>query len=142
MFLIIGMQAPAHASRDVGMLSVAEHVYSLWNHPLFDLATILIGAAIGWLRYRRQAHLLMYGRAAIASVTGFDRRLWMVIFRRRNRVKCEFRLLNGSFCTAEVEIPPRGSTPDIDSELVIVYDRDQPKRAVLYPARNLKVTAK
>jgi len=78
----------------------------------------IIHFSIGDYSHRRSDRLAKISQAgafahvrarAIASVTGFDRRLWMVIFRRRNRVKCEFRLLNGSFCTAEVEIPPPGA---------------------------------
>ncbi len=67
--IVIGMQAP-HPKHATGVLFI---LWWWYRNPLFDLGMILLGPGIGWMRYRRQKNLLMYGRAAVASVTGYDR---------------------------------------------------------------------
>ncbi len=133
--IVVGMQAPRQ-EHGTGVLSLTS---AYWNHPLLSLSMIFLGASIGWMRYRRQTTLLMYGRAAVASVTDFERRFWLVLLRRGNRFQCEFRVMNGSLCRTTFYVPHRGRIPDIGAELVILYDRDEPKKAMLYPSRMLKI---
>jgi hypothetical protein len=134
--IIVGMQTPRQ-EHVTGALSILAGVYG--NRSVLSLGIILLGAVIGWARYRRQANLMMYGRAAVASVTDFERRYWLVLLRRRNSFQCEFRLMNGSLCTTTLHVPRRGKIPGIGEELVILYNRDEPKKVMLYPARMLNI---
>lgn len=133
--IIVGMQAP-RTKHGTGVLFLMS---SYWNHPLLSLSMIFLGASIGWMRYRRQADPMMYGRAAVASVTDLEKRFWLVLLRRGNRFQCEFRVMNGSLCRTTLHVPHRGKIPDIGTELVILYGRDEPKKAMLYPTRMLKI---
>jgi hypothetical protein len=121
--IVIGMQAP-NSKQASGVL----FVLGWWrdHHSLLDLSMILLGAGIGWMRYRRQTNLMMYGRAAVASVTRYDKPS-SHLFMRRLRVEFEFRLLNGSFCTTSANLQG-AEIPDLDAEIIIIYDLDDPKR--------------
>ena len=130
--IVAGMQAQ-QTKHATGVLFVLGWWY---RNPRLALGMILFGAALGWPRYRRQTRPLMYGRAAVASVTGYEKPSYQ--FMRRLRVKFEFRLLSGSFRTAWAN-PQGAEIPDLGGEIVIVYDLDEPKRAMMYPSRTLKV---
>ena len=138
--LAMGIQA-RHFDHYKGAFFVLGWATPFWNSPL-ELGIVLVGAAIGWWRYRRQSSLLIHGRATVVSVTDFERRLRLVAHWRGNRLHCEFRLLNGSVCRTTVDIPPRDEVPDRDEEIVIVYDPDEPKKAMLYPTQMLTVRAR
>ena len=99
---------------------------------------ILFAIAINLWSIPRQMRLLSCGRAAVAHTTGEFRRVKFTGRRiRRYRLRCEFTLLNGALSRTTVEV--RGQVPAANTEIVIVYDPDQPENAMLYPARILKV---
>jgi hypothetical protein len=83
-----------------------------------------------WLVYRRQARLLAEGRPAVATVTkarrfvGGHAGAWFVTY--------EWTLLNGARRSGRYQVEK--NPPTVGSTLVIVYDRDNPKRSVRYPA--------
>jgi hypothetical protein len=85
-------------------------------------------------RVSRQMRLLSYGRGAVARTTGEFRRVRFTSRHtiRRYRLQCEFTLLNGATCKTMVESGP--NLPGANTEIVIVYDPDEPKKAMLYPA--------
>jgi hypothetical protein len=81
----------------------------------------------------------MYGRPALARITGEITPWWYRFYRKRGmrRLQCEFRLLSGGICKTTVQT--RGKIAAPDSEIVILYDSDRPEKAMLYPDRLLKV---
>lgn len=83
----------------------------------------------------RQNRLLASGRAATARTTGEFRRVGFT-GARRYRVKCEFTLLSGARSKATVEC---GALPAANSEILIVYDPDEPEQAMYYPSRMLRI---
>lgn len=105
----------------------------------------LIGAVVGIVSYRRQWRLLATGRATIATVIADVTPKWYV-FRggRRHqtmrRLQCEFRLLNGR--VLRTTVTTRDPAPKADSEIVLLYDRDEPERTLYYPARMLTIRGK
>jgi hypothetical protein len=105
--------------------------------------SLLLAAAVGFARFRQQSHLLRYGRATVARVKGEKTPLWYNLRKsggrrtRWRRMQCEFRLLNGRVCPITVDT--QGKVPDKDAEVIVVYDPDQPEKAMLYPARMLRI---
>ena len=103
---------------------------------------LLLAAIIGLVRFRRQSHLLRYGRPAVAIVKGVNTP-WWYNFRGGNRrtrwrrIQCEVRLLNGRVSTLNLDI--RNEIPEEGTEVIVVYDRDQPERAILYPQQVVQI---
>lgn len=101
-------------------------------------ACFLFAIAGNLWRVSRQMHLLSYGRGAVARTTGEFRRVRFTSRHiRRYRLQCEFTLLNGGAVKTTVEARP--PLPVANTEIVIVYDPDEPKKAMLHPARMLTV---
>jgi len=102
-------------------------------------AGIVFAAVVGWIGFRRQLRLLMYGRATVARVTGDVTPWWYRSRRPRGlrRLQCEFGLLSGGTCRTTVET--RDKTLAVNREIVVLYDPDEPEKATLYPTRMLKV---
>ena len=92
---------------------------------------LLIALAMSLWKVPRQMHLLACGRWTVARTTGKFRRVGPTGL-RRYRVKCEFTTLSGGRMEATVE--SRSALP-AGTEISIVYDPDEPKKAMLYPAR-------
>jgi len=86
---------------------------------------------------RRQMSLLSNGRPAIARVTG-SRRIKGGTHGKRDvqRVAYEFRLLSGAVRTGRFETPR--AAPQTGSEIVVLYDPDNPKRSRKYPLSLVK----
>lgn len=100
---------------------------------------LLVAAAVGLARMRRQSRLLMYGRATVATVIRDVTPRWYRLRSARTwprRLECEFRLPNRTTCTATVET--RDRIPSTN-EIVVVYDPDEPAKAAFYPLRSLKI---
>ena len=101
-------------------------------------AYLLFAIAFDLWRIPRQIRLLSFGRATVARTTGeFKRVKFTGRHIRRYRLQCEFTLLNGASSSTTVEI--RGQVPAANTEIVIVYDPDEPAKAMFYPARMLTV---
>ncbi len=120
----------------------------LWLGPRLGLGLVIFGC-IGFWQYRRQMHLLANGRAVIARVTD-DSGLWFGKWRRpswmptpvrrrgrQTHVRCEFPLPGGGVCRTHVFSST--SRPGPNDEIVVVYDPDEPQKAMGYPPILLKV---
>jgi len=108
---------------------------------------LIFAVAVTWMTIRRQSRLLMYGRAAVARVTGDVTPWWQrlrIRSRYTNRLQCEFRLLNGGTCRTTVygRFDRRDKAPGENAEIIVVYDPDEPEKAAFYPPRLLKVTSR
>jgi hypothetical protein len=78
LFIVIGL-IPGQTTHSKGLLHSAEQATTYGSHPLVDLGLILVGAGLGWMRYRTQLRLLRYGRAAAATVTGYEKPWWRIL---------------------------------------------------------------
>jgi hypothetical protein len=98
-----------------------------WLSPLVGLVSLALSGLIAVI-IRREFALLSYGRSAIATVTGSKK-----VHHQHghvHRVSFEFPLLNGSTRKGSLDLR-RSLEPG--TELVILYDPDQPKRVARYP---------
>jgi len=116
---------------------------------------LLIATAVSLWSTPRRMILLRDGRAAVARITGVARTWipgskgmslpWWCRSRRwrgrMRRVQCEYTLLNGSVCKTTIKIWVDAGTavPAAGTEVTLLYDRDEPTRAVIYPQPLLKV---
>jgi hypothetical protein len=111
--------------------------------PAIGVAMIVLATVANFARLRRQQRILMYGRAALARITEDATPGWFRLRRARTRPRrlaCEFPLLGGGTCKTTVET--RNYNPGPSNEIVIVYDPDEPRKAVLYPTLLLTVNAR
>ncbi len=98
---------------------------------------LLIALAINLWKIPRQMRLLSHGRAAVASITGkFTRVKFTGRNIRRYRLECEFTSLSGARSKTTVVT---GNWLPANTEIVIVYDPDEPNKAAIYPTRLLKI---
>ena len=118
-----------------------------WLQPHVSGWALLFTAISLW-RIRKERRLLVHGRAVIArTTTGAVARtkpFWPWNRSTRQRVQwlwCEFPLFSGGVCRAQVNTwnDPRLRTTEANTEMVLLYDPDEPKKAMLYPTRLLKV---
>jgi Protein of unknown function (DUF3592) len=103
---------------------------------VIGLSMILPGAIILW-SVRRQRTMLERGRAAIGRVTSTRR------FRGHNRratfyVYYEFTTYSGAVSKGRGNANKQGE-PVTGSEVVVLYDMDNPKRTALYPLQMVRV---
>jgi hypothetical protein len=96
---------------------------------------LLILLAVYLRRLPRQWRLLVSGRWAVARTTGELKRVGPTAM-RRYRLKCEFSLLSGGRTKATIEA--RRALP-ANTEVAIVYDPDEPGKAMVYPTKLLKI---
>jgi len=98
---------------------------------------LLIALAISLWRIPRHMRLLSLGRGAIARTTGEFRRVKLTGRQiRRYRLECEFTSLSGA--RSKTTVVTSHWLP-ANSEIVIVYDPDEPNRAAIYPTRMLTI---
>ena len=102
--------------------------------PIVSGAMLACAFAMFW-NLRRQEELVAEGRAALAVVTSVKRTRRG--HNRRQRAQIEFDLLSGSRQEAYVEFGR--TSPPPNSTIVVVYDRDNPKRLLRYPACLVRV---
>ncbi len=107
-----------------------------WAGPISSLVPLLM-VSIAVSNFRRRLRLLANGQATIARSTGVSRTL-SDRGGRRYRWQVEFRDLGSIACTATFET--RREAPPANTEIVIVYDTNQPKRAMLYPDRMVQIS--
>jgi hypothetical protein len=98
---------------------------------------VLIALTINLCRIPRQMHLLSLGRASVARTTGDYKRVKFTGRQtRRYRLECEFTSLSGA--RSKTTVVTSKWLP-ANSDIVIVYDPDDPNKAALYPARMLRI---
>jgi len=107
--------------------------------PLFVIPLLgggfLVGSYAIFRNLRRQEGLVSEGRAALARVMKVTR-----VRRgeqRKQRAQIEFELLSGARQEAHIEFGR--NAPQADSTIVIVYDRENPRRVLRYPACLVRV---
>lgn len=108
----------------VSYLGSGPDAFPVWAVPIVALPLAFGGLGLGW-SIRRQLNLLSEGRPALARVTGSKRS-----HHGKHRVQYEFRNLSGALVHGSYEAgkpAPPGAT------LVVLYDRDNPRRAARYP---------
>lgn len=96
---------------------------------------LLIGGYSVFRKLRCQEELVSEGRAALARVTVVKR-----VRRgeyRKQRAHIEFGLMSGARQEAYLEFGKNAPAPD--STIVIVYDRENPRRVLRYPACLVRV---
>jgi hypothetical protein len=103
--------------------------------PVFGVCFIALAALI-CVVVERQKQLLANGRGAIARVTG-SRRIPQPEGGSVRRVRYEFTLLSGSVCQGKFDT--HGKAPAVNSEIVVIYDPDHPKKSARYPLRLLRL---
>jgi hypothetical protein len=106
----------------------------LFAVPLFA-GGMLAGAYAIFFAVRRQRALVAEGRAALATVKSVQR-VWRGEHKKQ-RAYIEFTLMNGS--RQEAHIDSGGKALQADSTLVIVYDPENPRRALRYPSPLVRV---
>jgi hypothetical protein len=105
----------------------------LWVSPLVFLS--LVSGGVGLLvSVRRQTHLLSYGRATVASVT-----TWRKAGKGARRVGFRYDVLSGATHTSSVEIQKNAPPPG--SEMIVLYDPDNPRRRGRYPLELVRCVA-
>ena len=96
----------------------------------------IVGLAIANVHVMRQKRLLAEGRVAEGKVLKVTRRIQGERNSPRWKVECEFRLLSGSLQHSTVTT----SRALAEGETVtIVYDRENPTRAAVYPLLHVGV---
>ena len=98
---------------------------------VFDAGIILIPALCSWQKLLEQSRLLMFGRAAVATLTWKDHKWY------RLSTCVEFRILSGATCRTRVEL--HNKVLREREEIVIVYDSDHPKITLPYPVRAMRI---
>lgn len=112
--------------------------YAPGEVPLFVIPLVagacLFGGYSVYAKLRRQQELVSEGRAVLARVLKVKRVRYGGVHgaHSTHRAEVEFPLLNGSVQKARVDLGRRA--PSADSTLVIVYDRENPKKVLRYPA--------
>ena len=101
-----------------------------WLGPALGVTGLAIAALLVW-SIRRRIHLLSCGRGAVARVTDSRRVSRGPYGGHAQILRFEFTLLNGAAFKGRIEV--RGKVPQVNTEFVIVYDPDHPKRAARYP---------
>ena len=99
-----------------------------WLVPVVALGLALAAAPIA-LVLRGQRRLLAEGRPALARVTQCRRVHGGG--HTRSRVHYEFRILSGATRTGSYEVEK--NPPPVGSTLVVIYDREEPRRNARYP---------
>jgi len=110
---------------------------------LRSVILLLVAIIASESRIRRQHRILINGRVTVARMTGDSTPWWWRSVYRRppmRRLECEFPLLSGGLCRTTVET--YGKAPAMNSEMIVVYDPDDPEEAVLYPSLLLKVAVR
>jgi hypothetical protein len=101
--------------------------FPVWFLPATGLALAVCGM-LPILVIRRQARLLSTGRATLGRVAHVN-----AVKHQHGQIYAttvEFHLLDGATRTARFN---RSKAPEIGSELVLVYDPDDPGRRAIYP---------
>ncbi len=115
---------------------IPGHEYQGTPWPAVPLipGSMLVAAGVLVYILRRERSLLSEGRPALARVLKSTR----LGGRRgsRYRVEFEFQLLSGAMRTGRVDMT---SSPAAGSNLVILYDPEQPKRLMRYPSLMVRV---
>jgi hypothetical protein len=107
-----------------------------WPAIVIPAASVLAALSL-ILLVRRQLNLLSYGRPAVAVVIRVDKKrsdhgpYW--------RVQYEWTLLSGA--TRRGSYTVRRTPPDVGSEIVILYERDNPSRSSKYPLSLVRLVA-
>lgn len=116
-----------HGDRSSGFLRVAGG-FGLY---------FLLALSIKLWEIPRQMRLLSGGRAVVARTTGEYKRVKFTGRNiRRYRLECDFTFLSGARSKTTVVT---GQWLPGNTEIVILYDPDNPAKAVMYPARMLKI---
>lgn len=104
---------------------------------LFVAINFLVNIGFFTWRLSRDHRLLSTGRAAIATTAAGSKRKWFGGHRhRRYQLQCEFAPPGGAKLAAKLRT--RHPVAPM-SEIVILYDPDEPTNAILYPSRLLKI---
>jgi hypothetical protein len=127
----------------VAFIAETGWIHTNWNHEgslrVADALGIylLIALAINLWKLPRHMRLLSGGRAALARTTGDYKRVKFTGRQiRRYRLECQFTAPNGT--RSKTTVVTNKWLP-ANTEVVIVYDPDEPKKAAIYPTRMLKI---
>jgi hypothetical protein len=110
----------------------------IWVSPLLAINFAGGAAAIFFVR-RREAYLLREGRAALGRVVDSKQihKGGGPGAKTAFRLTVEFRLLSGAWQTARFD---RRRAVPVGGSVVVVYDRDNPRRSELYPFRLVRLS--
>jgi Protein of unknown function (DUF3592) len=110
----------------------------IWVSPLLGM-NLALGTAILAFVLRREAVLLREGRAAPGRVVDSKRinKGGGHGAKTAYRLTVEFRLLSGALQTGRFD---RRKEVPVGASVVVVYDRDNPRRSELYPFRLVRLS--
>jgi hypothetical protein len=98
----------------------------VWLPPILAVVLAAIGGLLLWM-IRRQKNLLAEGRPAPAVVTRYSHAQ-----HGQKNVHYEFPLMNGSI--QKGRSGPRRKLPPLGGVICVLYDRENPRRSLAYPA--------
>lgn len=118
----------------VGVAVIVSHGLGAANHQQEIVSYIVTGLPFGAVfaiaRLRRQVRLLANGRPTIARIIADETRWKPRIYTRR--LRCDYQTISGATRTTLVTTTSR--TLAVGNETILLYDPDEPEKAILYPA--------